>query len=288
MRLILFLLITLFCSTAVLAQSPQEQLSFYADVLLHARESDHREMANKEFKKLLKDALKKDSLFRDSLPINSIPVLYTPDSSFRIVTWQLYGEKSSDLFGFIQKRSSTNLIELEDKSEYLMQQEFGVLYPDRWLGAVYTDIYALPGQDSVFLLRGINPVDQYSTLHVLELLVLDSTGIEFGKPIFQNNKEERVHRRIYEVASGANFQLEISEGLHRIISDHLTAVPYNRDSDVMVNVPDGTYEVLDWENGQWIFKERLFERKFQELPLEEAPTKSDQRDIFGRKNKNGG
>lgn len=264
----------------------RDTLSFYADILLHAERAEHRHFAHNEFSRLLQEKMSEDPEFRDSFDLLKIPMIYAPDSNLRIVSWQLIIDGKPQTFGLLQLKEKENIISLDDRSQHLASQEFGTLYPDRWLGAVYTDIHSIPGQDSLYLLRGFNHRDIYSTLHVLEVLKLNESSVEFGAPLFENANNEMVHRRIFDVANGASFNIAISDSLQRIVTDHLTAVPYNRNANVMVNVPDGTYEVLEWENGKWIYKQRLYETQFQEVPMDRVPESTGNRDIFGRPKNN--
>lgn len=264
----------------------RDTLSFYTDILLHAEKAEHRHFAHNEFSRLLLEKMGEDPEFRDSFDLLKIPMIYAPDSNLRIVSWQLVINDRPQTFGLVQFRGEEDIISLKDRSQHLASQEFGTLYPDRWLGAVYTAIHSIPGKDSLYLLRGFNRRDIYSTLHILEVLKLKDNAVEFGAPIFENANNEMVHRRIFDVANGASFNIAISDSLQRIVTDHLTAVPYNRNANVMVNVPDGTYEVLEWENGKWIYKERLFESQFQEVPMDSVPERKNNRDIFGRPRNN--
>ena len=275
------ILLSFILSTAG-GQNLQDTLSFYADVLIHAEESSHRLYAHQMFDADIRKRMESDAQFKSTFDLGGIPILYNPDSSFRMVSWQVQLNEKSITKAYFQYRGQDSVIAFKDKISQSAVNEYGTLPVSRWIGAVYTSLYKIPALDSVYLLKGFNHLGPYSTLQVMEILDLRGEEIQLGAPLFENAEKELVHRRLYEVANGSNFNLVISDSLNRIVSDHLVAVPYNRNESIMVNVPDGSYEVLEWNGEHWEYKERLFENRFQDLPLDSVPKKRETRDLFGR------
>lgn len=283
------LILSLFFSISVIASSiwAQHDIDFYADVMVTAQEENHRHIAAEKFEELLIAELQADSSFATTSGWKGAPVLYAPDSSFRIVTWvvpQLETKSSGDaqVRGVVQKFGSEDIHVLSDKSEFERSNETSIFLPHRWLGAVYTEMYSIPNRDSLFLVLGRNPVDEYRMLHVLDVIDTRDSKLRFGHSLWQNRDSTLSVRKVYEVARGAQFRPKIHPEAKRIVIDHLRSVPYDQKSSTMVDVPDGTYIFYDWEGEKWIYNDRLFDDDQDRVIRNPRKRKeAAKRDLFG-------
>lgn len=279
-----FLLLCICISSPVYGQ---HSLDFYADVVVSAANEKHKYEAAQEFERILSEQLKVDSLFKKKWGWRGIPVLYTPDSSLRMLSWGIPNPNSKDpgsvlVKAVLQFKGSQKLTFLVDKSDFERSNETSVLFPQRWLGAVYTHIYSIPQHDSLYLVYGQNPLDEYRMLHVLDVIDIRDSIIRFGHPLWQNKDSTRSVRKVYEVARGAQFRPKIHPESERIVVDHLRSVPYDQSTSVRVNVPDGTYIFYDWQGDKWIYNDRLFDDD-QERVIRNPKKRKEaaQRDLFG-------
>ena len=264
----------------------QHDAEFYADVMVTASNPRHQKEAGARFIELAIPILKSDSTFKESFDWLGVSVLYAPDTSFRIITFGVPSPESENstfwVNGYFQAFDSGDLIELSDKSSFERNNETGILYPHRWIGAVYSEIKHVPNTDSLFLVYGRNPMDSHKVLHVLDIIDFRNEKLKFGYPLWQNKDSTMSTRKIWEVASGAQFKPRIHPDGERIIVDHLSSVPYNQKSSIMVNVPDGTYVFYDWEDDKWIYNDRLFDDDQERVIRNPKKRKKEaKRDLFG-------
>ncbi|NBC24673.1 MAG: hypothetical protein GVX78_03560 [Bacteroidetes bacterium] len=269
-----------------MALKGQHDANFYADVMVTASNPQHQREAGDKFIELAIPIMKSDSTFTHRFRWLGASVLYAPDTSFRILSFRvpnLESESNSfSVIGYFQAFGSGNLIELNDKSSYERNNETGILYPHRWVGAIYSDVKQVPNNDSLFLVYGRSPIDSHKMLHVLDIIDFRDQKLKFGYPLWQNKDSTMSVRKIWTVANGAQFTPYIHPNGERIVVDHLSSVPYNQKSSIMVNVPDGTYVFYDWEKDKWIYNDRLFDDD-QERVIRNPKKrkKAAERDLFG-------
>lgn len=252
--------------------------------MISAQDVDHKHLAEKAFKDLLLEELKNDTAFQREWEWAAIPVVYSPDSSFRFVSWWVESENPSEnrVTGILQFRGDTSLTSFTNRALYESGNESTFLSPNRWIGAVYSEIYPVPEHDSVYMLYGRNILDEYRMLHVLEIFDLRDNSITLGLPLWKNKDGSKSYRKTWEVARGAQFPVSISSDAGRIIVDHLRPVPYNQDSRIMVNVPDGTYVFYEWKKDSWEYNDRLFDDdQDRVIRNPEKRKEAAKRDLFG-------
>jgi hypothetical protein len=268
------LLALLFCKTnAVFAQTPanksilaeaEKVLAAAAFAILNAEDTEDRLRADSFFTRQLVQALKTPHSFHygfDSL--TTISRLYAPDSSFRIITWQLMKDYSYYRYkGAIQmntKDGSLKLIPLYDGADFTENPYDSVRTNQNWIGAVYYNIIQKEyNNKKYYTLLGYDENDARSTKKWMEVLHFDLEGKPlFGGKFFNypndiNKPKQPVSRFCLEFKKQANAKLNYDAKLDRIVFVKLISES-NEPNKKHTLVPYGTVEGFKWEYGRWVY-----------------------------------
>jgi cell division protein FtsI/penicillin-binding protein 2 len=148
-----FLLILFTCNMALaqtradikVLQQKEDSLKGYAVKIIQGINADNRFNADSMFTRVLVRALKTKNSFHypfDSL--QTVSILYSPDSVFRIFTWQLViNENVIRQHGAIQMKTydgSLKLYGLIDKSDVTTNIPDTIGNNNGWIGAIYYKI----------------------------------------------------------------------------------------------------------------------------------------------------
>jgi len=242
----------------------------------------------------LVSALRTPNSFAYTFPkLKSISFQYPVDSTFRIITWQLYVDKDTYRhYGAIQMNTSElQLYPLIDRSFEVESPQQQQLSNERWYGALYYDIRTLnPGEaDQQYLLMGYDGHSFFRRQKILDVLQFVNGKPVFGAPIIPGPDNKMLQRRIIQYAALANVRLTYDEGLDMIILDHLISMEgqYNEGK---VNVPDGSYEGYQVKDGKLNYVPKVFDQVSEEAPRE-VPVLDGGRsgkDLMGREKGKGG
>lgn len=305
-RLALVISVCFFISAKIVAQTPKvsfsatqlEQLSLYEDTLsllgyltVNDTMEENRFVATRMMIPTLVSALKVPNSFHYSFNrVKTVSVLYPPDSTFRIFTWQLFvNDEEYRYYGAIQMNSKElKLFPLVDRSFNQQSPETAVLSPENWYGALYYGIRKLSDSNGgTYLLMGF---DAYSFQKKRK--ILDVLSFESGKPVFGMaiipptvNQAAARSRLVLEYGAEATVRLNWDESLGMIVFDHL--IPYSsRNGLGEIMVPDGSYEALKpLPNGKLEYIPML-ETEMQEQPMRPNPIlNSNGKDILGQPKK---
>ncbi|MDX1684628.1 MAG: hypothetical protein R3275_05280 [Saprospiraceae bacterium] len=261
-----------------------DSVAFYADVMRNAEISEHRLSAAKRFEvNFVKNLESKTAFSRSFDKIqNWVSFIYPPDSSFRVISWQVDGVEDHDYRGIIQM-SDGDLIRLRDASKDLEDVEFAVLSPDRWYGAIYYDLVTV--DSATYILLGYNALDKYQSRKVAEVIHFEEDQVEFGKEIFymdQDSIRPTVKTRIVlEYSELAAVRLTYDPQRELIFFDNLIPVESYEKEGEIVMVQDGSYSGFSLVDDKWIFIDKIFDTKVDEPPRERPALKED-KDILGR------
>lgn len=258
----------------------EDSLHRFADSMINAEHAGTRFLADSNFVRTLVRALVIKHSFRfpfDSL--RTVSRLYAPDSSFRILSWQL----KKDQYMYLQKGAiqmktadgSLKLYPLFDASMFTARPEDSVRSPENWIGAIYYRILQKTDKGkSYYTLLGYDDYSESSNRKWIEVL-----HFENGRPVFGGNffsfKEDTgkikpdMSRFFIEYKKEARAVLNYNEELDMIIYDHLiseTEEPERKSTFI----PDGDFEGFKWKNGQWVHVNKVFDFKLQdgEFPQE--------------------
>jgi hypothetical protein len=222
--------------------------------------------------------------------VKGIGKLYAPDSSFRIITWQLsFDDYYCRQRGAIQYRTqdgSLKLVPLRDYSEFTTNAMDSVRTKDNWIGAVYYNIIQTKYKGrNFYTLFGFDENSVRSNKKWIEVLTFDDRSMPvFGGRYFSFEKDSVRRPSQYrysieykkEAATTVNFDPE----LDMILIDHLVSESDEPESPYTF-IPDGDYEGFKWADGKWLHVDKVFNEKLEDG---QAPVPDPIRDAGGKNN----
>lgn len=251
----------------------EDSLKIFSENIINANNPAERFVADSIFTRMFVRALKIPHSF--TYPFDSliqISRLYAPDSTFRIITWQV--NKDQNIFrrhGAIQIKTndgSLKLFPLLDKTHLIHAIADTITGPDFWVGAIYYKIITNKYNDiSFYTLLGYDENDFRSTKKRIEIMYFVSGKPVFGKPLF-SFEEDPVRRKTQcrfwiEYKKGSNARMLYDDELEMIVFDHL--IPEDNEKDKLFTyIPDGDYEGFKWKNGKWVHVDKVFTFSLQD------------------------
>jgi hypothetical protein len=267
----------------------EDSLKKLAYNIVNSTDAAVRWRSDSAFTKILVRSLIRDKSFYypfDSLV--SISKLYSPDSSFRIFTWQLVRD---DNFlrqkGFIQLKNSNGpekFIPLRDVSEFIVDKDTiaGNMF---WIGAVYYRIIEKEHQGKkYYTLLGYDENNARSTKKCMDVLWFDNNNRPvFGLPAAFSFAKDSVrkpdmNRFFLEYKKDGRARVHYDEEMDMIVYDHLISET-NEPNKKYTYIPDGDYEGFQWVNGQWLHIDKVFDFKLKdgEAPVPDALDENKQK-----------
>lgn len=239
------------------------ELNKYAETIINSDDVEERLRADSFFTRNLVQALKTPYSFQypfDSL--KSISRLYAPDSSFRIITWQLMKDYSYYRYkGAIQmktKDGSLKLIPLYDGTDFTENPTDSIRSNQNWIGALYYNIILKKyNNKNYYTLLGYDENDANSTKKWMEVLYFEQDKPLFGGRFFNYPKDpikpsQPAFRFCIEFKKQANAKLNYNAVLDQIVFAKLVSET-NEPNKKHTLVPFGTVEGFKWEFGKWIY-----------------------------------
>jgi hypothetical protein len=261
-------------SAKALLKIKEDSLSIIGKQIVASEEASVRFRSDSQFTRLLVRSLKTPFSFNypfDSL--TTISRLYSPDSLFRIFTWQV--SRDADLHrrhGAIQMRTadgSLKLFPLIDRSIVIQNQEDTVTNNEWWIGAIYYKVIKkVYNNKNYYTLFGYDENSIRSTKKRIEVLTFDEKGSPvFGGKYFTFGKDtinKPVQSRYtIEYKKNGNGRILYDDELDMIIYDHLISES-NEPAKKFTYIPDGDYEGFKWVNGKWQHIEKVFNQKLED------------------------
>ena len=283
---LLLLLVMIFVISPIQAQSGkldekeflkhQDSLKRFADAIVQGREPEQRFRADSFFVRMLVRTLKINNSFYfpfDSL--ETISKLYSPDSVFRIFTWQLKKDEMVYLQrGAIQMRTpdgSLKLIPLHDASMFTNKPMDSLRGPNNWIGAIYYRIILKQANTKkIYTLLGFDDFSISSNKKWMEILSFNQNGDPvFGGPYisFKEDSAKSPKRPFYrfgiEYKKEASTTFNFNPEMDMIVYDQLISEseePARKDTFV----PDGDFEGFKWKDGMWVHVPQVFNVKLED------------------------
>lgn len=255
----------------------EDSLKIHAKEILFGLELNDRFIADSIFTRQFVEALKTPYSFQypfDSL--ESISRLYAPDSSFRIITWNLYiNDANARRHGAIQMRTtdgSLKLFPLLDKSEEFKDIAQPITDNLNWVGAVYYRILLKEyGGKKYYTLIGFDENDLRSNRKIIDILQFENGKPVFGAPLFSFPSNsifpKKTNRFVMEYKRNAGVRLNYDETMDLIVMEHLISET-NEPNKKYTLIGDGDYEALKWMEGKWTYVSKIF---FEITPDGQAP-----------------
>ena len=272
----------------------EDSLKLFSDKMINAPEAPERFRADSNFVRGLVRSLKiKNSFYYPFDSLRTISHLYSPDSTFRIFTWQL----KKDEYVYLQKGAiqmntpsgELKLFPLFDFSMYTGKPLDSVRTKDNWIGAIYYRIVMKEHRGKkYYTLLGFDDYAVSSNKKWLEVLTFSQQGEPvFGAPVI-SFKEDTTKKPIQtrfsmEYKKEANTLLNYDPELDMIVFDHLiseTEEPEKKNT----YIPDGSYEGFKWKDGQWVHVDKVFDFQLQDgqFPVDDK-LRDDQGNIDEKK-----
>lgn len=248
-------------------QSSERKVSDYALEIIRGYSPEQRVVADslftREFVKLLKTNY---SYYYPFDSVITVSILYPPDSSFRIFTWQLVvNENSVRQHGAIQmntKDGSLKLFPLIDKSATIQNLTDTITSNRAWIGALYYKLIPVKaGDKNIYTLLGYDENNLRTNRKVIEILTFENNEPVFGGNYFViadgKLQPKPIARYIMEFKRDAGPRLTYDNDLNLIIMEHLISESNEPDKKYTL-VGDGDYEGFKWNNGRWYYINKIF------------------------------
>lgn len=258
----------------------QQDLAFYADVLVNARGAHNRERAHDSFYKDFSQLLAEDGSFDFSFDsLHWISIQKSPDERFRFISWQLQGQnKDYSYYGFYQDRD--RLIELNSTVDFGKNFVYEDISPANWYGQLIYDIVPI---DDYYIIFGFRQLDRFSKTKVAEIMRIDDGRLVFGAPIFNEGKSsynENMSRVVIRYSADVLANITYNPVLNMLVFDNLIERMGRIPGQGETLLPDGTYKAFKNEGDSWIYVDQLYAEILDEKP--KTGNRKEQKDIFGK------
>ncbi len=261
----------------------QDTLKKFSHEIVNGKDAAVRFRSDSNFTRtLVRTLLLKNSFHFPLDSLKSISKLYSPDSLFRIFTWQVVKDDNyCRQRGFIQmntKDGSLQLFPLRDVSEFTTADTDTIANHQGWIGAIYYRIILKKHLGkSYYTLLGYDENNIRSTKKWIDVLWFDEKGMPvFGLPAafsFAKDSIRRndVNRFLLEYKKDGRVRVQYDEEMDMILFDHLISES-NEPNKKYTLIPDGDYEGFQWKNGQWLHIDKVFHYKLKdgEAPIPDA------------------
>ena len=213
-------------------------------------------------------------------------MLYPPDSSFKIFTWQLVvNENLVRQHGAIQMRSydgSLKLYPLIDKSDVTTHVSDTVGNNLGWIGAIYYKIIEKKSMNQkYYTLLGFDGNNFRSDKKIIEVLTFENNEPVFGGRYFSFEDDKifksAMSRYIMEFKKDAAPKLNYDPELDMIVAEHLIS-ENGQQGKKWTYVGDGDYEGFKWQGGKWVHVEKVYNYV---TPLNKEPVPEPLKDNNG-------
>jgi hypothetical protein len=262
-------------------KAKEDTLSEYSLYLNTDSLPEDRMIADSNFTKTLVRALLiKNSFYYPFDSLLGISKLYAPDSTFRIITWNInfdsYYSRQKGAIQFPTADGSLKLIPLRDVSEFTKNPQDSVRYKGNWIGAMYYNMIKTQYKGkNYYTLFGFDNNSAQSSMKWIEVLTFNEKKEPvFGGPFFTYEKDSipkpPKYRINIEFKKGARILVNYIDDLGLILVDHLISET-DQPELPWTYIPDGDQEGFKWENGKWVHIDKVFTYKLQDgqAPLEE-------------------
>ncbi|MFW5821661.1 MAG: hypothetical protein ACOCWA_10240 [Bacteroidota bacterium] len=254
-----------------LMDAEQEVLSYFNQIY-EMPDSEERDSVNDLIiQKLEKSLSSWDGFYFQWSALEMIGRVYSDDNRVKIFTWYLKTEENLyDYYGLLayeddhsKNDEEFHVVRLRDNSADIRDPENKILDPAKWYGTVYYKLVTFSHRrDSYYTLIGFDFNDDFSNKKIIEILTIDKNGdIRFGGNINFEGEPER-KRMIFEYSSEVAMTLNYDERLNMIVYDHLRPPQPFFEGNFRFYVPDGSYDGLRFEKGEFYHEEDIDARNY--------------------------
>ncbi len=255
-------------------KSKEDSLKNIGIKIVNSLDAAERFRSDSIFTRTLVRALKvQRSFYYPFDSISTVSKIYSPDSLFRIFTWQVtINENTQRRHGAIQMKTtdgSLKLFPLIDRSIVIKNQLDTVTNNEWWIGAIYYKVVKkLFNNKAYYTLLGYDENTMRSTKKWIEVLHFDEKGLpQFGGQFFSFKQDSiplpTQSRFSIEYKKDGNGRITYDSDLDILIYDHLISET-NEETKKYTYIPDGDYEGFKWNEGQWQHIDKVFTQKLIE------------------------
>ncbi|MFI5151777.1 MAG: hypothetical protein ACHQET_00495 [Chitinophagales bacterium] len=252
-------------------RSREDSMKRFANDIVQANEPEQRFMSDSIFIRMLVRTLRlKNSFYYPFDSLETISRIYSPDSVFRIFTWQV--KKDEDFYlqqGAIQMRTpdgSLKLTPLHDASTFSSRPQDSIRTANNWIGAIYYRI-VLKEYDGkkIYTMLGFDDFSISSKRKWMEILTFNDRGEPvFGGPYISFKDDSATSPKKpflrfnieYKKEAAAKFNYDPE--MDMIVYDQLVSESEEPDRKSSY-VPDGDFEGFKWKDGLWVHTGKVFD-----------------------------
>ncbi len=255
-------------------------LMFYADAMVNADLPEHRRFAASKFEPMFMQSLQDTYSFDQSLDaLKWLVVSYPPDSTFRIVSWQIdLGASKYAYRGIIQKKDNNVKSFSKSSGDLGMALKREIAWQE-WQGGIIYDVKPL--EEDMYILLTFRQLDQYTKLKTAEVIRFDEDEATLGFPVFQTEEggEDYAYRMLLEYSADSYVTLNYVDESQQLVFDHLIQVMGRMPGQGSAMVPDGSYRAYMLENGKMKLIDKLYHEVLTTPP---RSGRDNTKDLFGR------
>jgi hypothetical protein len=261
----------------------EDSLAPLARLIIQSEDASVRFRSDSLFTRILVRSLRiPNSFYHPFDSLATVSRLYSPDSAFRIFTWQVSkDEQVHRRHGAIQMKTadgSLKLFPLIDRSNLIVNQQDTVTNNEWWIGSIYYKIILKEYLGKKFYtFLGYDEHSIRSTKKRIEVMHFNDNGLPiFGGALFNFSQDSIVQkdksRYWIEYKKNGNARLLYDEEMDLIMVEHLISET-NEPGKKYTYIPDGDYEGFMWIKGKWQHIEKVFNFKLEdgqapaEIPL---------------------
>jgi len=255
-------------------RAKEDSLKEYSFYLNTDSLPENRMISDSIFTKTLVRTLQiKNSFYYPFDSLLGISKIYSPDSLFRIITWNIsfddYYARQKGAIQFKTTDGSLKLLPLRDVSEFTDKPEDSVRTRNNWIGAMYYNIIKTQYRNkNYYTLFGFDNNNAQSSMKWIEVLTFnDKNEPIFGGPFFSYAKDSIPkpdrYRFNLEFKKGTRILVNYIDDMNMILVDHLISES-DQPELPWTFVPDGDQEGFKWENGKWVHIDKVFTFKLED------------------------
>ncbi len=190
--------------------------------------------------------------------LRHIGVVYPPDSTFRIFTWNLsFRDGTYRHYGILQRKEGLP-VTLTDRAPAIVHPTDTVTGPETWYGALYYRILKNKWKNrTYYTLLGLSLHNSLTNRKVIDVLTFDRKGrIRFGAPLFDLDGKT-LYRIIFEFNAHISMLLHYDDRMGMIVYDHLSPARPELKGLPQYYGPDSSYDGFFFYKGKWRLREDL-------------------------------
>lgn len=193
--------------------------------------------------------------------LDRIGVRTSADKQIRVFTWHVEDDPDHfRYFGYFQlalRRGKVSVLPLSDNFKKQRNLFRGDQSTEDWYGKLYYGIVEnRVKRKTYYTLLGMDFNDSRSNIKTVEVLRIHRNEPQFVKEMFFNGRD-RVDRVVLEYSSQVAITVRYDPLLDMIAFDHL--VPFHEiyQGQFEFYGPDGSFDGLEFDDGNWIFREDI-------------------------------